>query len=122
MPISISEQQEVLDVIPQVTLEHLTSIRQSCKTTTNLIKARYAKLFRLSKKIVNLALKADLGNELSDILNNFLYETQNKGHSSKRLKLIAEETSSKSKCQLKDNMLLNIINKNLETGSNIKEV
>ncbi|CAG8709975.1 2454_t:CDS:2, partial [Cetraspora pellucida] len=48
--------------------------------------------------------------------------TRHKEHPSKRLKLIAEETSSKSKYQLKDNMLLNIINKDLETGSNIKEV
>lgn len=162
--ISISERQEVSDVTPQVTLEHLTLIRQNCnsngKVTTKPIKARYAKLSGLSKKVVGLALKADLSEKLSGVLNTFLHEaqdkisasqkhdeddesdnsdnsdeyyenyenvnnpiiTKHKGRPPKRLKSSVEETSNKGKHQLKDNMSLNIINKDLGTGSSIKEV
>ncbi|CAG8829224.1 11380_t:CDS:2, partial [Gigaspora margarita] len=77
-----NNRQEASDVIPQVTLEHLTSIRQHCnsnsKVTTKPIKARYAKLFKLSKKVVGLALKADLSEKLSGVLNTFLHEAQDK--------------------------------------------
>ncbi|CAG8718998.1 32685_t:CDS:2, partial [Gigaspora margarita] len=78
----VVREQEASDVILQITLEHLTSIRQNCnsngKVTTKLIKARYAKLFRLSKKVVGLVLKAGLSKKLSGVLNTFLHEAQDK--------------------------------------------
>ena len=64
-----------------ITFHHFFCIRvdlygsQSFEKST---KAIYAKLFGLSKKAVDYAIKADMQHELSDIFKTFIYDIQNK--------------------------------------------
>ncbi|CAG8493770.1 21702_t:CDS:2 [Cetraspora pellucida] len=114
----IQDQQEISEVIVtlQITLNYLISV-------------------------VDLALKANLCNKLYDVLNTFFCEAQNKvnvgqeqnmnvnnpivtkhkGCYPKRFKSAVEETSSKSKNQLKVNTSLNVVNEGLGIGSSINE-
>src|SRR6185437_12884122 len=60
---------------------HLFSIRidsHYSQTTENSTKAMYAELFGLSKKGIDYALKADMRQELLDLLKTFIYDAQNK--------------------------------------------
>ena len=64
------------------TFKHLFSIRStSCNSHSTLKpsnKIMYAKLFGLSKKVIDSAIKVDMYQELSDMFKTFLYDTQNK--------------------------------------------
>ncbi|CAG8693225.1 383_t:CDS:2 [Funneliformis mosseae] len=124
--------------IPNNTFKHLFSIRSMiCNpylTTTKSNKIIYAELFGLSKKVIDLAIKADMYQELSDMFKTFLYDIQNKidknqtgdyitnvnnpnitkhkGHLPKRLKSNVEQSSSKGKQVLRNSTHINVIDNN----------
>ncbi|CAG8539492.1 12592_t:CDS:2 [Funneliformis mosseae] len=124
--------------IPNSTFKHLFSIRSMIYNPYLIItksnKIIYAKLFGLSKKVIDLAIKADMYQELSDMFKTFLYDIQNKidknqtgdyitnvnnpnitkhkGHLPKRLKSNVEQSSSKGKQVLRNSTHINVIDNN----------
>ncbi|CAB5351908.1 unnamed protein product [Rhizophagus irregularis] len=104
------------------TFKHLFSIRSisnnNSSSTTTPNKIIYAELFGLSKKVIDSAIKADMYQELSNMLKIFLCDIQNKfckkqtdyildannsnitkhkGRPPKRLQSNVEQSSSKGK-------------------------
>ncbi|CAG8781462.1 14819_t:CDS:2, partial [Cetraspora pellucida] len=94
-------------------------------------KTIYAELFGLSKKVVDVAIKANAYKELSEVLKNFLCETQSKvndqqqdidsinvinssitKHKKRPPKRFKSAVESKGKYPLKNSTQLNIVNKN----------
>ncbi|CAG8750049.1 22638_t:CDS:2 [Cetraspora pellucida] len=94
-------------------------------------KTIYVELFGVSKKVVDVAIKANAYKELSEVLKNFLCETQSKvndqqqdidsiniinpsitKHKGRPLKRFKSAVESKRKYPLKNSTQLNIVNKN----------
>jgi len=115
-----------------ITFHHFFCIRvnlYSSQSFKKLTKAIYAELFRLLKKTVDYAIKADMQYELSNIFKTFIYDIQNKindqktenlanicnptvikhkGWPLKRLKASAKQFLFKGKQMLKDSSRVNI--------------
>ena len=63
-----------------ITFQHFFSFRvdsHGSHLATNSTKAIYAELFGLSKKTIDCALKANIQNELTNLLKAFIYNTYN---------------------------------------------
>ena len=127
------------------TFKHLFSIRSiTCNShlTTKPAKIIYAELFGLSKKVIDLAIKADMYQELKTFLCDIQSKinerqqtqqtnddyvisvnnpniTKHKGRPPKRLKSSAEQSSSKGKQVLRSSTDINITdnNENAEGGN-----
>jgi hypothetical protein len=132
------------NLITNSTFNHLFSIRSTSYNSSSITKSNkiiYAKLFGLSKKVIDSAIKADMYQELSNMFKTFLYDIQNKfdekqqtnedyildvnnpnitkhkGRPPKRLQSSVEQSSSKSKHVSKNNTQINIHNNENAEGS-----